>query len=334
MLYGEWYERDVAESAQQQKSLRRWSPQSAVRAVFLVALFLIVFCVSILLVFKASNLFEGRGVHGEGLFSSSGEEVEGEDSLFPTAANIRTAGDFLLVPNAPELDPVADTDFVFFSWVKFRRLPKEGEEVTFISKLDIDGHHAEGYSLGFEKKGDIVHPKVYWRHQLKEHERVVGEDGSVVEGIGGSLLFAEISIVPKKWILIAFAAFNNKVISLSTASEALDGSFKQQFHGSHELAEQSVPHTESDLYLGSKKTGSFRGFLGPFGVFRGKEFQERWKSLLQDLTSSPHSVPEVVDADEVMLFVADSQNDLSQSQKEVRARGIGELTKKKKGKSS
>ena len=92
-------------------------------------LFLLALCVPILLVLFAGNYWELRTPELlSGLFYG---EQDGGDDLSPVHAPVRTGGDFIAVGHSEGLMPSEEKDFIFFSWVWFKRYPKEGETTKF-----------------------------------------------------------------------------------------------------------------------------------------------------------------------------------------------------------
>jgi hypothetical protein len=245
-------------------------------------------------------------------------EVEQEevDARFPDSASIRSSMNYLSISSSPTLEPHLGEDFAFFAWLKFRRPPNDGDEVISIAKLEGSGAASRGYSFGVVQRGGVVRPSLYWRDR---------------DGNGGNFLFSEIQIVPRRWLLLSFGVFQNHIAVVHSAQEGLDGKLREVFHGSYEFEQPILPSCEKDLMLGAGTSGIFRGQIGPFGIFRGMDLQGRWKPVRESLRETPLLLPEDLEAQEIMLFVPDSQDDLSPFQHKIRSRGIADLKKKSKG---
>ena len=116
---------------------------------------------------------------------------------------------------------------------------------------------------------------------------------------------------------------------LHSVTLGADGTRQMKFHGSHEFEEPIFPINTADLFLGSKRSGNFRGYLGTFGIFRGADLQERFSEILSELGELPRVLPHDLEDEEIMLFVPNTKQDLSSVQHSVKVRGIGEFSEKK-----
>lgn len=295
----------------------RESGRVAVKALLLLLLFVVIFGISLVFFFKLPFLLEsGRPGPTTVTTGSSAEDgVATEvDELFPAAVHIRTAGDYVVVPQSEQLDTKEGEDFFVFSWVKLRRLPKPDEKVMYFAKTQVEGGRTFGYAVGLVRTGEVYRPIVHW------------EDD---QGHGGSYLFTELLFAPKHWLLLAFGVVDNKVLTLSSAMPSPQTKeMAITFHGSHELEIPVVAVSPANILLGSTRAGNFRGFIGPFGVFRGEKLAEHFKEIVEELTDEPFQLPSDVEKGEVKLFVAEGITDQSPNHFELKARGIGEFSSK------
>ena len=237
------------------------------------------------------------------------------DQRFPQAATVRTAGDFIAVEHSDRLIPSAGEDFILFSWIKPRRLPKEEAETIFLAKIEGDRAGARGFSLGLVQTGELVRPTLYWRD---------------ANGEGEGFLFSEISLAAKEWLFLGVGVVENKLLTVYSALPDADGEYKLNFHGSHELEQEVIPMTSTDFVIGSKRSGNFRGHLGPFGIIAGKELKEDFQEIFSELLEDPSQFPESVEKEQVRLFVPETVADLSSYGHTVKVRGIGEFGEKSK----
>ncbi|MCI5065800.1 hypothetical protein MRY87_08760 [bacterium] len=281
-----------------------------VRSLGLFSLFLAVFIGTLFLGLEGSSFL--REQSADSLPKS--EEIE----EFHASAPIRTAGDFISVSHHSALESRSGQDFFLFSWIKLRRNLKDGEEAIFLAKIEGNRSAAHGYSLGLVRRGNIVRPTFYWRDSA---------------GRGQSFLFSEIEVFPKRWILLAVEIRKNQRLSLFSGQIDPLGAVQEIFHGSYELEEEVIPSNTAPLFIGSRRTGNFRGEIGPFGIFRGEQLSERFVQLRNHLKSVELALPDELPPEDVMLFVPETEEDLSPFHHPIRIRGIGEFVSKKERKS-
>jgi hypothetical protein len=192
---------------------------------------------------------------------------------------------------------VRSEDFGLFVWIRPRESLQEGDNAIFVAKLKAEPHFVTGYSFGIARRAQIDRPALFW---------------SDAHGKGGKFLFSDIAITPQGWTLLTVGIFKGKTATVHSAVLGADDAFHEVFHGSHVFDEEVFASAENEpLILGALKSGLFRGSLGPFGIIRGQNLQDRWERIRHELRDSPLEPPTAVSSGELSLFVPDGEVDIS-----------------------
>lgn len=273
---------------------------------------------SLALVFPLSVVILGTGGQ-EGLLAvvphlfGSSEGESSEASEFRDSLVVNRPLDFYAVPSSPDIEPAVGEDFVFFFWFKARHEPSFGDKVVIVEKVAGYGQTARGYSFGYVADQSQARPYVFWR----------GLDGK-----GSSYAFSEFTLNPKTWYLFSASFTDGKFLGVHVVPHRGRTAMKKgeagqaELLGGYTLEEGPLPSNEANLILGADKNGSFRGKVGPFGIFRGAGLSKELPKILEELAVSPREIPGHVKSGQVKLFVADGKTDLSSSANKVRQKGV------------
>ena len=228
--------------------------------------------------------------------------VERLDPLFPNSVPVNGGEDGKEITPGSSLNPTAQHDFMVVTWFKIRALPKPGEKLIVLSKIDEKSRFLRGYALGLSREVDGIRPVAYWRDS---------------EGNGGWRSFSEVAVLPRSWCMLALSFYKGRYLGVYFKS-ILEGLGNDDLApvpvGGFDLGEtEVVAESSSPLLLGSKGINNFRGRLGPLGIFSGKRFQKRIESILEQIGSEPLSLPTEVERDEVLLWTTDFRLDQSNS---------------------
>ena len=108
--------------------------------------------------------------------------------------------------------------------------------------------------------------------------------------------------------------------------------------GGYRFSQPVYPESASDRVIGALTGGSFRGSIGPVGVFSGVGFTERFKQIQKRLIRDPLNVPSFLSKDEVKLWCKDGKSDASveqhavETQERPQKNPLGKKKKQKKKK--
>jgi len=253
---------------------------------FLAILFLASFLIPVFLTLNFSQVAR----------DAAHDNNEDRDGLFPSAFQVTWPGDFIRVKSSEYLLPSIGEDFIFFVWVKFKKVPEEAERIVFAVKFNPDEISQQGFTLGIARDGDAIFPRVGWRDQ---------------EGAGDAYRFSKMLFVPRRWILLALSFVEDRYLAVHAFVKSSTGDSKLHLLGGYELDPAVLPLSKQDLILGALNNGRFRGKIGPFGIISGEGYSADLETILRELSSSPLKVPELVKEEDVRLWCTDGKKDLS-----------------------
>ncbi len=259
---------------------------------------------------------------------NSREEEESPDvhdeSGIPVTLAVPDANNFISVASSDALSPSADSEFLFWVWFRLKKLPEEGEAVVFVAKIDATERSNSGYTIGITREGDRILPIVYWRDE---------------SGVGESHTFADMSIFPRDWTMLALSFTGGKYLSLhgySLNAGSADGEIPSQSDdvapellGAYELDPVVVPFSTKPLVLGALSNGRFRGKIGPFGMLKTEDLRQKLPSVLKHLITHHSESPLAADSAALSLLVVNGEEDLSSYHHEVKNRSARVRRRKK-----
>lgn len=267
-------------------SLPRLEGRNSIFVLFLGALFVASFAVPLIFAVK----FGSPVVVSE-------PTSEESDPVFPDSVNISKKGSFIRVRDSKTLQPESGKDFAIGVWVNFKRVPDQGETIQFLSKIDSKSRHLKGYSLGVTSDGEVIKPVVHWK------------DG---EGKGRTFLFSPFPLIPGVWTFFGVAAIKSQYLGVHAGTMVEADKIDLRLLGGYDLGQEVLPESASDLTLGSIDS-TFRGRVGPFGVFSDDDIADDLKDLLKDLTRRPQVWPRAISSSSVRLWAPKSTVDESDS---------------------
>lgn len=226
----------------------------------------------------------------------------GSESVAPKLDNVVANGvsvygknTYIEVAHSDHLNPQTGRDFLLVSWVRFRKLPQTGERVLFLGKFSPDTQVKPGYALGFARDQEELRPVVYWQDQ---------------GGQGGWFTFAELDVLPQSWIMLVLSFFDGQYLGLHAVTRSDDGSTELFLLGGYEVESELLPNSAQNLLVGSFRGGSFRGRLGPIGIFSGDELSETLTEIVEQMGSDASRVPAALDSAETLLWTGDLSEEL------------------------
>lgn len=214
-----------------------------------------------------------------------------------TNYNITKEGQHLAVHDDGAISPNLDSDFMFWMWLRLRRLPLKNERVYLASKYNANQGFESGFALALERVSNGLRPLVYWR----------GPSGS-----GGWYRFAEVELLPDNWYLIAFSWHSDGLLSIHMVPQLPTSQAVQavQLLGSHAISWKQVVNSDRPLLLGAIGNGNFRGALGPVGALRVSSLRKVLVKTLQEMAENPTDLPSILQGSEILFWSPDLRTDL------------------------
>lgn len=230
-----------------------------------------------------------------GLFSVSAKDPDDSDPFFPQAFTVSGPRMTLRVGHIDELNPSLDRDFLLIGWFKVRAMPRSGDRTVLLSKFDKKTRFRRGYALALLRDGEHLRPSVYWADN---------------QGHGGWYNFSDFEVNQRSWFMLAVSFYGGKFLGLHGAT-GLEENDKAQLKllGGYELDPPHLPFNRADLLLGADEGSSFRGKVGPFGVFRMASLSEKLKPVLKQVIRDRLSVPASLEQDDIVLWSNDGKSD-------------------------
>lgn len=271
--------------------------------ILLGLLFLLSFSLPVVFAVKAAGFF----------LRGDGDDSDGEDR-FPDAQTISLPGTFLRVRPSTGLDPVADKDFLFVGWFKLKKLPEVGQKVVVFTKNDQDGKKQGGYSIAISRDADAFRPVVYWKDS---------------RGNGGIYPFASMSILSRKWFMLALSFREKRFLGVHGA--LLDGVQKPKVKllGGYEVEDGILPTNGGDLQIGAMNQNVFRGQIGPFGIFMKQGMSDQLPAILDNFIKSPEDTDRRFTSNEIVLWSPGSLEDRGPERRTIELVGVAKSPKRK-----
>ena len=238
------------------------------------------------------------------------------EEAFPSAIQVNSQGVYVRVTHSPEINPREGRDFLLSAWFNLKRLPQPGKRLILLSKYDGPVSDRHGYAVALEREGESIRPAVFWgRHGRPGHW----------------YSFAPLTLRPRNWFMLALSFYDGHILGVHIARRLVTGTTEVVLAGGYDLKSEVVPASESDLVLGAAAGRSFRGEIGPLGVFVRRDLAPDLRGILKALSSKPFSFPDVFDKREIKLWCADGRLDQAQyaHQVEVVRAGSGSRLRNK-----
>lgn|GEM_PF-3480124 len=261
--------------------------------LLLVALFLFLFAVPVLVLgpLISSSLFEEERSSDEAIYSAV--QADGLD--------IDKAGTFLKVAGAADLSPVLGKDFLIVSWFNLRSLPQRGESMPVLSHRST--RNGKGYAIALSRTSkEFLRPEVY-----------LSFDGRS----GGWYKFSDVKILPGQWFLLAMAYYENRYLGTFVGTYDYTGKVQLKKTGGYEIRIPWKPYKNQSLKVGAVKTGSFRGNIGPVGIFSADNLRTRLSDLLLQFMKEPSELPRYLNDENMLFWSPDGKQDLSPAAHEI-----------------
>lgn len=270
------------------------SNRRALQAVVVFVIFLLSFSIPVYILYR---FIQGGSDPG------NPETVVQADSFLPGARLVKSSGTFLSVQDEDTLDVGAEGNFLLGIWLKPRRLPREGEKVTFLAKLEGDYVTRRGYTLSLLREEGAIIPVVWW------------QDSS---GDGGAYRFARMEIIADRWVFIALTLQNGRFLGVHGAVVLNPAVVPEiELLGGYELDPPVYPKSSANLLLGARGEGGYRGFLGPLFISHKSIAADELGRLLSEVVQNPNDLPGTLRGKELALWVSDDASDLSDSNQVV-----------------
>ncbi|RMG40189.1 MAG: hypothetical protein D6719_11765 [Candidatus Dadabacteria bacterium] len=248
------------------------------KSLYLIVIFVVSFCLPLYML----KLFVFNSVTG-----SSNEISDSKENFFDGAVNFTRNQHHLVINASSYINPDEKNDFLIAGWFNLKTLPREGEQITLLSKVDKGKLVKPGYALKLIGERQGVRALVYWRDNF---------------GSGGWKPFETVDLVPHHWFMLALSFYQGRYLGLHYRSIS-DKSFK--LLGGHEFESEVFPAADSNLLIASS---GFRGKIGPFGVFRPHNLEQRLSKLLDEIFSSSlgeERITAVFNSQEVSFWTTD-----------------------------
>lgn len=259
---------------------RRNAPSIAVLALIFGLSFLVPLLV-------AGNYFH--------FFSQESESQDEVDDFFPKSMTIGSPETFLRVDGAAVVDPPRDKDFLFTGWFKLRTHPKPGDRMILVSKINYQDALRNGFALGISRDRDSMRAVVYWRD---------------TSGRGSWFDFPEMTFPARQWFMLALSFYGGRYLGLHMLLRQDDGRIETRLVGGYELLPDSYPGSSAELTIGALGASTFRGKVGPVGVFNVRNLSEALDDILKDFRKDPNSIPSRFDEANVILWIPEGTADL------------------------
>ncbi len=209
--------------------------------------------------------------------------AEGEGP-FANAVAVTRRGTVLSVENHAMLNP-SDSDFMLFVWFKLKEEMDPQERSAFLGKYDPRRDNPEGYALALIGGADGVRPHVYWQNR---------------EGRGRWFAFASTHILPGTWYVMGVTFRAQRYLGVHIAPYGPDAN--PEVLGGYDLDGAIVPASQAKLSLGAFKSSKFRGYIGPFGVFRDIDITKDASRIMKRIARNPSFSRETVEEGEIALW--------------------------------
>lgn len=254
--------------------------------IYLSILFFISFAVPIYIAYEASGYFTDP---------QDQETKKNVDPVFPDSIPISTQGSHIRLKHDPLLNPTKGKDFAFLIWFKVRQLPSDQDRMVLISKQDFSNSLQPGYSLSLTRYGNSIRPLVYWKD---------------MEGKGGWYRFSDIELAAKAWYMFFLTFREGSLLGLHIAKAIPGKKPERLLLGGFQFSTPVLPDTETDLIIGSPRNGSFRGKLGPIGIFSGIYLKKHFQEIFRDFSREPLTLPSNIKEDQVVFWSPHGDTDL------------------------
>ncbi|MBX7136970.1 MAG: hypothetical protein K1X83_03230 [Oligoflexia bacterium] len=241
------------------------------------------------------------------LLASKASEIaseEGADSLFPDSVFIGGADALITVRESAVLNPPVDKDFLLVAWFKLRNLPANGDDVRLLSHIDDSQKQRPGYAIALARHKNEMRPIVYW---------------NAVNQRAKWKIFDSVKLNPKSWFMIALSFYRQRYLGVHIIELSSDGKGEQRLLGGYDVGEAGLPGGSASLLLGSHGTKSFRGKVGPFGIFNIRDLGADLNEIIKEFRTQPLKLPSRFADANVMLWSVDGRTDQSKNSLKITA---------------
>jgi hypothetical protein len=237
-----------------------------------------------------------------GWFSSQSGEVLDEYTPFPEAVSLRGSGSYIRIKHREDLLPVAERDLLILGWFKLPDPPSIGDRNILLLKYDSGSKTRSGYGLALSRVGESVRPEVYWRGP---------------EGKGGWYAFPDMPFIPSTWFALILSFREGKYLGLHTTNLLGDENPEIRLLGGYDVTDVGIPANQDDLIFGAPEHSSYRGQLGPLGLFSLSNLSPKFKEILKDAVRRPLDVPGGISPEHILLWMPQPFIDLSSRSHEI-----------------
>ena len=203
------------------------------------------------------------------------------------------------ITSTNSLSPKKNEDFLLTTWVKLGRKLQDSEQLVFLGKYNKDAKVKSGYALALRKRGEDIHPLVYWNDDSNK---------------GRWYSFSNIKGIERSWVMFGLSFTDNKYLGLHAVINDGDNSKDNRIEllGGYELSEDILPKNNEKLLLGSIGDSYFKGRFGSLGIFSGAGLNGDLNELLLKLAANPEQTPEFEQNIEIKLWSSDLKRDSSE----------------------
>jgi hypothetical protein len=256
--------------------------------LLLVALFLFLFAVPVLVLGPVlSSVYIDSESPSHDLFAKSFdiEPIEVDDR-----------GGFIKVSKASDIAPRAGQDFFVVSWFNLKSLPSKGGRMFMLSHLKERRSSTKGFGLALSRSSkEWMRPEVYLSFDGKS---------------GGWFRFQDIKFIPGQWFMFAVSFYEGKYLGAFIGTYDSRGKVNIQRGGGYEINLPWKRYKTGTLRVGAIESDSFRGFIGPFGVFSAKNIKTNLNDILKSIMLEPSEVPSYFNDEDTLVWSPDGRVDL------------------------
>lgn len=207
-------------------------------------------------------------------------QVEKPQDLFSNPFSITGQGSYLQIASSDSQalgNPVASERFLVSTWFKLRRLPAPGEQLILFSKYEGNPLPTNGYALALRQDEHALRPMVFWG-DAATHGRWYD--------------FPAVELSSKDWFAFALSFSEDRYLGLHLITTDELGN-QVRLLGGYELSTTVIPSSSAPLILGAPRDRSFRGLIGPIGIFTGNALSDS-RQVINQIAEVPFQLPEII----------------------------------------
>lgn len=229
------------------------------------------------------------------LFDTAPLFTNESDAVFASSMLVKSRGTFFEVDPNPLLNPHIEEDFEIISWIQLSNEPNLDQDIVLFSKIDSSKPIPVGYYLKLVKRVNIFRPVVYWKDAT---------------GKGGTYEFSDLKISIGNWMSFVLTYSQPNILGLHLITLSADRKASRTLLGAFKLSTPVLPETTAPLVVGASRFGSFRGKVGPFGIFKGKEITKVLNNTLKQISKNPQNLTELYSKNQISFITLNGRKDV------------------------